>query len=124
MFQLSTPPQLTGAPFFVAAPLMAAPLYTWWATLAFGVAGLLSAVLLQLAAGAMWGRAAVHDLATELATIVFVTAVAILLNRVVRRGQARLSAARGRPRRPSEPSCPFRPSAWTACTWPVITRRP
>ncbi|MFD8970823.1 hypothetical protein [Streptomyces sp. NPDC059593] len=95
VFQLVTLPQLTGAPFFVAAPLMAAPLYTWWATLAFGAAALLSAVLLHLVAGTMWESAAVHDLATELATILFVTAVAILLNRVVRRERTRLASARG-----------------------------
>ncbi|MEU9859394.1 PP2C family protein-serine/threonine phosphatase [Streptomyces sp. NPDC047971] len=95
LFHVTTPAQLTGTPFFVSAPLMAAPLYTWWATLFFGGAGLVATALLNLVAGSMWEPAVVQDLATELATIGFVTAIALLLNRVVRRGRARLASARG-----------------------------
>ncbi|MER8041652.1 PP2C family protein-serine/threonine phosphatase [Streptomyces sp. NPDC094032] len=95
VFQLVTPAQLTGTPFFVAAPLTAAPLYSWGATLAFGAAGLVSAALLHLVAGSIWESTAALDLATELAAIAFATAMAALLNRVVHRAQEQLAAARG-----------------------------
>ncbi|MFD4372412.1 PP2C family protein-serine/threonine phosphatase [Streptomyces sp. NPDC058486] len=95
VFQLVTPTQLTGTPFFVAAPLAATALHSWWATLAFGGAGLVSAALLHLVAGAMWESVTAQDLATELATIAFATVLAVLLSRVVRRGQEQLATARG-----------------------------
>ncbi|MEU8762396.1 PP2C family protein-serine/threonine phosphatase [Streptomyces sp. NPDC048659] len=95
VFQLITPAQLTGSPFFVAAPLTAAPLYSWIGTLAFGASGLATAALLHLVAGSVWESAAALDLLTELATIAFATAMAALLNQVVHRSQEQLAAARG-----------------------------
>ncbi|MFJ6662095.1 PP2C family protein-serine/threonine phosphatase [Streptomyces sp. NPDC091377] len=94
VFQTVTPIQLTGTPFFVAAPLMAAPLFARWETVAFGGLALLVAVLLHFVAGSVWKSAAVEHLATEMATIVFVSVMAVLLNVVVRRGRAQLASAR------------------------------
>ncbi|MER5964292.1 PP2C family protein-serine/threonine phosphatase [Streptomyces sp. NPDC002057] len=91
-FQFLTPPELTGTPFFVAAPLVAAPLFAWWVAALFGALGILAATLLHFVAG---GTAAVHDLAMEAATIAFVTALAVLINGVVERARGRLATARG-----------------------------
>ncbi|MET8830791.1 PP2C family protein-serine/threonine phosphatase [Streptomyces sp. NPDC004610] len=93
-FQSLTPPSLSGTPFFVAAPLMAAPLFSLWATVAYGVVAFCSALLLDMVAGAIVASAGVQELATELATIAFVTAIAALLNTVVRRGREQLASAR------------------------------
>ncbi|MFJ4687244.1 PP2C family protein-serine/threonine phosphatase [Streptomyces sp. NPDC088789] len=94
VFQLFTPTQLTGTPLFVAAPLMAAPLFTRWQTVGFGCLALAAAVLLHLVAGSVWESVATQHLATELATIAFATAIAVLLNTVVDRGREQLASAR------------------------------
>ncbi|MFE4667859.1 PP2C family protein-serine/threonine phosphatase [Streptomyces sp. NPDC056716] len=92
--QLFTPPYLSGTPFFVSAPLMAAPQFSFWTTVAYGAASMLAATLLDLGAGQVWESAGVQLLVTELATILFVTAIAALLNTVVRRGRRQLATAR------------------------------
>ncbi|MFE5941214.1 PP2C family protein-serine/threonine phosphatase [Streptomyces sp. NPDC056480] len=94
-FQLSTPRELTGTPFFASAPLISAPLFAWWAPVLFGGAGLLAITVLYAITGHMGGITALHGLVTELATLVFVTAIAVFLNRVVRRDRNRLASARG-----------------------------
>ncbi|MEU9702862.1 PP2C family protein-serine/threonine phosphatase [Streptomyces sp. NPDC047981] len=94
-FQLATPKELTGTPLFVSAPLIAAPLFTAWATALFGVFGLVAIVLLHASMPTMGGSGANLGLLTEAATIVFVTAIAVLLHRVVRRSRERLATARG-----------------------------
>ncbi|MFB7516388.1 PP2C family protein-serine/threonine phosphatase [Streptomyces sp. NPDC056144] len=95
VFQIVTPEQLTGTPFFVVAPLMAAPFYGWRATLGFGVAGLAAALAMDALSETMGGTAAAHDLATELTSIGFATAMAVVLNRAAVRSQAQVAAARG-----------------------------
>ncbi|MFH9728243.1 hypothetical protein ACH4M4_35545 [Streptomyces sp. NPDC017254] len=92
-YQVSTPKELTGAPFFAAAPLIAAPLITSLATVLFGGAGLLAAASYDT--GHAGGTTETQGLFTELATLAFVTAIAVLLNRVVRRERERLASARG-----------------------------
>ncbi|MFE0646997.1 PP2C family protein-serine/threonine phosphatase [Streptomyces sp. NPDC059534] len=95
VFQLSTPRELTGMPFFAAAPLISAPLFSSLATVLYGGAGLLAITTYYAVTGHMGGVTAAHGLVTELATLVFVTAIAVLLNRVVHRDRNRLASARG-----------------------------
>ncbi|MGW5003600.1 PP2C family protein-serine/threonine phosphatase [Streptomyces hydrogenans] len=95
VFQIVTPEQLTGTPFFVVAPLMAAPFYTWWGTLGFGVAGVMAELVLSLVSESVGGTAAAQDLATELTSIGFAAAMAVVLNRAAVRGYAQIAAARG-----------------------------
>lgn len=94
VFQLFTPARLNGSPFFMAAPLMAAPLFTKWKTVAFGVAALGLATALQLAAGAAWEQLTRQSMTRQLTTIAFATVMAALLNFVVRRERERLTSAR------------------------------
>lgn len=94
-FQVATPENLTGTPFFVVAPLMAAPFYTWWGTLAFGVVGLGGELLLRLLSVPLGDSVAAQNLATELASIGFAAAMALVLNRAATRGLEELAAARG-----------------------------
>lgn len=91
LFNLLTPPSFTGSPFFSAAPLVAAPLFTFRATALIGVAASLAVVGLHALAGTGWKVEAL----TELATVLTVSGLALLINRVVRRSVERLASARG-----------------------------
>lgn len=91
VFNLLTPPSFTGSPFFSAAPLIAAPLYTFRATVLTGLLASLAVFLLQLHSGTGWRVEAL----TELATVVTVSGLALLINRVVRRSGEQLASARG-----------------------------
>ncbi|MFJ3766792.1 PP2C family protein-serine/threonine phosphatase [Streptomyces sp. NPDC090082] len=95
VFQLSTPEALTGAPLFVSAPLVSAPLFTWWATVLFGALGFAATAVLYAVTTSMGDTASLHGLATELATLVLVTAIAVLLNHIVRRDREAADSARG-----------------------------
>ncbi|MGW4049881.1 PP2C family protein-serine/threonine phosphatase [Streptomyces sp. NPDC004779] len=95
VFQIFTPEQLTGMPAFVVAPLMAAPFYTWWGTLSFGVAGIAAELLLSVVSDSIGGPAANQDLATHLISIGFATVMAVVLNRAAVRVNAQITAARG-----------------------------
>ncbi|MBT2478506.1 serine/threonine-protein phosphatase [Streptomyces sp. ISL-94] len=86
-----TPPSFTGSPFFSAAPLIAAPLFSFRATAATGALASLAVVLLHLYNGTSWKAEAL----TELATVVTVCGLALLINRVVRRSGRQLASARG-----------------------------
>ncbi|MFF1558174.1 PP2C family protein-serine/threonine phosphatase [Streptomyces sp. NPDC058279] len=90
VFDLTSPPSFTGSPFFSAAPLIAAPLYSLRATALTGCAASLAVVVLR--AYADTGRRA--EALTELATVVTVSGMALLINRVVRRSGERLASAR------------------------------
>ncbi|WP_030708009.1 PP2C family protein-serine/threonine phosphatase [Streptomyces sp. NRRL F-2580] len=91
VFNLLTPPSFTGSPFFSAAPLVAAPLYTFRATVLTGLLASLAVFLLHLDNGT--GRKV--EALTELVTVVTVSGLALLINRVVRRSGERLASARG-----------------------------
>ncbi|MEU9082975.1 PP2C family protein-serine/threonine phosphatase [Streptomyces sp. NPDC048357] len=91
VFNLLTPPRFTGSPFFSAAPLVAAPLYTFRATVLTGLLASLAVFLLQLHNGT-GGKV---EALTELATVVTVSGLALLINRVVRRSGEQLASARG-----------------------------
>ncbi|MER6319855.1 PP2C family protein-serine/threonine phosphatase [Streptomyces sp. NPDC001581] len=90
-FNLLTPPSFTGSPFFSAAPLVAAPLYTFRATVLTGLLASLAVFLLRLRSGT-GGKV---EALTELATVVTVSGLALLINRVVRRSGEQLASARG-----------------------------
>ncbi|MEV6649918.1 PP2C family protein-serine/threonine phosphatase [Streptomyces sp. NPDC051219] len=91
VFDLSTPPGFTGSPFFSAAPLIAAPLFSFGTTFLTGATASLAVLLLHIRNGTMLKVEAV----TELVTVVTVAALALLTNRVVRRSGERLASARG-----------------------------
>ncbi|MCX4542784.1 PP2C family protein-serine/threonine phosphatase [Streptomyces sp. NBC_01565] len=90
-FDLLTPPNFTGSPFFTAAPLIAASVFSLWATALAGALSSLAVVVLHLANSTFWKVEAL----TELATVITVSGLAILINRVVRRSGERLASARG-----------------------------
>ncbi|MFB7182434.1 PP2C family protein-serine/threonine phosphatase [Streptomyces sp. NPDC056257] len=91
LFSLLTPPSFTGSPFFSAAPLVAAPLYTLRATVLTGLLASLAVFVLHLLNGT--GRKV--EALTELVTVVTVAGLALLINRVVRRSGEQLASARG-----------------------------
>ncbi len=91
VFDLATPPSFTGSPFFSAAPLIAAPLFSYRATALTGVLACLAVVLLHAVNGTTWKVEAM----TELVTVMTVSGLALLINRVVRRSGERLASARG-----------------------------
>lgn len=91
VFDVLTPPSFTGSPFFSAAPLIAAPLFTLRATAATGALASLVVILLHIYNGTTWKVEAM----TELVTVLTVSGLALLINRVVRRSGARLASARG-----------------------------
>lgn len=93
-FQIATPAQLSGTPFFIAAPLMAAPLFSTGQTVAIGGLALATAVALWVIEGEDGDPASLRNSVTQLTTIVFVTAIAVLLNVVVRRGRDQLASSR------------------------------
>ncbi|WP_189972554.1 PP2C family protein-serine/threonine phosphatase [Streptomyces avidinii] len=91
VFNLLTPPSFTGSPFFSAAPLIAAPLFTLRATALTGALAVLAVFVLQITSGVGWKVEAM----TELATVLTVSGLALLINRVVRRSGEQLASARG-----------------------------
>lgn len=90
-FDLLTPPSFTGSPFFSAAPLIAAPLFSFRATVLTGAIACLAVFLLRVQ---NWTSGRVEAL-TELATVMTVAGLALLINRVVRRSGRQLASARG-----------------------------
>ncbi|MFE0377551.1 PP2C family protein-serine/threonine phosphatase [Streptomyces inhibens] len=90
-FDLSTPPSYTAAPFFSAAPLVAAPLSTLRSTALTAMAAM---------AGEIWVvsyRSAAldyHESVTEIATVFVVALLALGINRVVRMSDAQLASVR------------------------------
>jgi serine phosphatase RsbU (regulator of sigma subunit) len=91
VFDLMTPPNYTGSPFFSAAPLVAAPLFSLRATVLTGVLASLAVILLHVFNGTTWRAESL----TELATVLTVSGLAVLINRVVGRSGRRLASARG-----------------------------
>ncbi|WP_369145500.1 PP2C family protein-serine/threonine phosphatase [Streptomyces sp. R44] len=90
VFDVATPPAYTAAPLFSAAPLIAAPFFSMLTTLLTGIAAVLASVGLHL----YNGTADEIPALTETLTVVTVSALALLINRVVRRSGERLASAR------------------------------
>ncbi|MCX4521989.1 MULTISPECIES: PP2C family protein-serine/threonine phosphatase [Streptomyces] len=95
LWQAVTPQEITGTPFFTAAPLVAAPLFARWVAAFFGAVGILAAVLLHVVGGKVTQDAAAQYLTTELATIAFATVLAVLIHGVVERARNQAATARG-----------------------------
>ncbi|WP_419248527.1 PP2C family protein-serine/threonine phosphatase [Streptomyces virginiae] len=91
VFDALTPPSFTGSPFFTAAPLIAAPLFTLWATALTGGLAVCGVFVLHILNGTSWKVEAL----TELVTVLTVAGLALLINRMVRRSGERLASARG-----------------------------
>ncbi|MFG2195897.1 PP2C family protein-serine/threonine phosphatase [Streptomyces sp. NPDC048639] len=90
IFDLMTPPRFTGSPFFSAAPLVAAPFFSLGVTALTGGASVLTVLALRL----YDIRLTDIESVTELVTVFTVAVLALLINRVVRRGDLRLASAR------------------------------
>lgn len=91
VYGLLLPSRFSAVPIFAAATLVAAPFYSFLGTAAVGVATLIGTTAHHEYRGDV---ARVEGL-TELITCVVIAALALLTNRVVRRGQEMLASARG-----------------------------
>ncbi|MGA5171070.1 MULTISPECIES: PP2C family protein-serine/threonine phosphatase [Streptomyces] len=89
-YDLLTPPRFTAVPLFAAAPLVAAPLFTARTTLLVGLFAVTAMLALHLGNDTLGETQTV----TELVTVAVVAALALLINRVVRRSGERLASAR------------------------------
>ncbi|GAA2290252.1 membrane protein [Streptomyces violaceusniger] len=90
-FDLAAPPGYTASPFFAAAPLVAAALLRLRQTIVTAVVAVLATCLLA----ELHGVRDPTQAATEIITVATVTALAVVINRVVRRSYHRLASARG-----------------------------
>jgi serine phosphatase RsbU (regulator of sigma subunit) len=85
-----TPQDFTAAPFFTAAPLVAAPLYSRRGTVLTGLASVVVGLMVHIRLGIVFRM----DAVTEAATVVTVAVLAVLINLLVRRGREQLASAR------------------------------
>ncbi|WP_431043546.1 PP2C family protein-serine/threonine phosphatase [Streptomyces sp. P1-3] len=90
-FDVITPRDYTAAPFLSAAPLIAAPFNTLRTTVATAVASSGAALVLAVVHG-MRGQTGAM---VEFTTVLTVALLALVTNRVVRRGTQQLESARG-----------------------------
>ncbi|MFD9000822.1 PP2C family protein-serine/threonine phosphatase [Streptomyces sp. NPDC059582] len=91
VYDFCTPPDFTAAPFFTAAPLVAAPLYSLSGTITTGVFAFVAVCAVHARSSRLMEASAI----TEIVTVATVAAMAVVINRVVRRGDRRLASARG-----------------------------
>jgi len=90
VYDVLTPRDFTAVPFFTAAPLVAAPLYSLGGTLVTGAVALAATYGVHLRFGSRLDA----DTLTETLTVLTVAVLAAFLNRVVRRGDQRLASQR------------------------------
>ncbi|MFF3455816.1 PP2C family protein-serine/threonine phosphatase [Streptomyces sp. NPDC002730] len=90
IFDLLTPSEYTASPLFAAAPLIAAPFFSFPATLLTGIAAVVSVLGLHVYNGTL----TLTPANTELFTVVTVAGLALFINRVVRLSGRRLASAR------------------------------
>ncbi|MFF0448872.1 PP2C family protein-serine/threonine phosphatase [Streptomyces sp. NPDC004609] len=90
LFALSTPRQITTAPLFAAAPLVAAPFFSFTGTLLTGVTATLTVAALHVEDRTL-GQAQAY---TEEVTLLTVSALALVINTMIRRGGEQLASAR------------------------------
>jgi len=90
IFDLLTPPVFTAIPLFVAAPLIAAPFFSLSSTVSTGAASTLAVIALRLTNGELPPAVPL----IELLTLVTVSVLAVVINRVVRRSNEQLASAR------------------------------
>nr|WP_229695610.1 PP2C family protein-serine/threonine phosphatase [Streptomyces lacrimifluminis] len=90
VYDYAAPRPFTAIPFFTAAPLIAAPLSSLRTTVVTGAAALFAGYVVHL----RYGFTADVDSVTETVTVATVAVLAVVINRVVRRGDRRLASAR------------------------------
>ncbi|MER5943269.1 PP2C family protein-serine/threonine phosphatase [Streptomyces sp. NPDC001928] len=90
VYDHATPTDFTGAPFFTAAPLVAAPLYSQRGTV---ITGAVAVSVLLLMRGLRGGLPRA-EVITEVVTVVVVSVLAVLINLLVRRSDERLASVR------------------------------
>ncbi|MEV0445611.1 PP2C family protein-serine/threonine phosphatase [Streptomyces spectabilis] len=90
VFDALTPPQFTASPLFAAAPLIAAPFYSLATTVATAAVSCVAVLALRID-----NHSGVDvQVVTSFVTMLTVGALAVVINRVVRRGDVRLASAR------------------------------
>ncbi|MFJ8232797.1 PP2C family protein-serine/threonine phosphatase [Streptomyces sp. NPDC094448] len=90
VYDLTTPSKFTAVPMFTAAPLIAAPFFSFAVTLATGVFAVLTELGLDIYNRSL-GQTQAY---TELSTVVTVSALALFINRVITRSNEKLASAR------------------------------
>jgi serine phosphatase RsbU (regulator of sigma subunit) len=85
-----TPASITASPLFAAAPLLAAPFYSFRNTALIGLVSLLAVFGLDLADETLSRPAPI----TEIATVLTVSGLALFINQVLHRSGQRLASAR------------------------------
>ncbi|MCM2580546.1 PP2C family protein-serine/threonine phosphatase [Streptomyces meridianus] len=90
VFEFTVPVQLTAAPFFSAAPMIAAPLFTFRGTVVTGTASVIAILGLHAEDGTFMKLESL----TELITVLTVAVLALFINTVVRRRERSLASAR------------------------------
>jgi serine phosphatase RsbU (regulator of sigma subunit) len=85
-----SPPDLSAAPFYSAAPMVAAPLLSLPATALTGLAACASDAVINAHYGALTATSG----QTEVITIATVSAIAVLINRLLQRSDLRLQSVR------------------------------
>ncbi|MVO90693.1 SpoIIE family protein phosphatase [Streptomyces sp. p1417] len=91
VFDALTPPEFTASPLFAAAPLITAPFFRLRTTVAVAAVSCAAVLGLRLRGGS---TGADVEVVTEFLTMLTVGILAVVINRVVRRGDARLASAR------------------------------
>ncbi|WP_345657375.1 PP2C family protein-serine/threonine phosphatase [Streptomyces siamensis] len=90
LYDYLTPREFTAAPFFTAAPLVAAPLYTLLSTALTGLLAVVAVLAVHLRLGIV-----MHvDAVTEVVTVATAAGLAALINVLVRRSDERLASVR------------------------------
>jgi len=89
-YDLLTPREFTAVPFFTAAPLVAAPLYSLRGTLITVAAAILAVTAVHL----RFQQPLDTDAITGMVTVLTVSVLAVVINRLVHRSGAQLATAR------------------------------
>ncbi|MFI1014736.1 PP2C family protein-serine/threonine phosphatase [Streptomyces sp. NPDC020965] len=89
-FDALTPKGFTASPMFAAAPLIAAPFFSWLTTLLTGIAATLGVIGLHIYKDTVYASTSY----TETVTVITVSGLALLINRVIQRSSERLASAR------------------------------
>ncbi|MFJ4843145.1 PP2C family protein-serine/threonine phosphatase [Streptomyces sp. NPDC088746] len=90
VLDLATPTVVSAVPLFAAAPLIAAPFFSLASTVRVGAAAILVVLAIRISDGEL-GRVVP---VTDLLTLVTVSALSLVINRVVRRRNEQLASAR------------------------------
>ncbi|WP_406147209.1 PP2C family protein-serine/threonine phosphatase [Streptomyces sp. NBC_01012] len=90
IFDFATPTEVTAVPLFAAAPLIAAPFFSPGGTARIGMAATLVVLVIRISSGALGEVVPL----TDLFTLVTVSVLSLLINRVVRRMNEQLASAR------------------------------